>query len=440
MFFKFQEMSHQLFSQRIPLSPPCTTYNLLLKYKHNVFLTPAGKLGINTCTRLLHPLRWTMLKKYLLSPGPTPVPEEVLLEMAKPMIHHRTAEFSEIFEDVRKKIKPLFGTKNDILILAGSGTAGMEAAISNTMNPGDKILVVNAGKFGKRWIDIAKSFNIEVDSIELEWGRSVTAAQVEEKLISNPEIKGVFVQASETSTTVLHPIKEIAEIVNLRDNTIFVVDGITSVGVYETEMDEWGIDILVTGSQKAFMLPPGLAFVALSEKAWKFVEKSSTPKFYLDLQKERKAQTQNTTAYTPAVSLIIGLRKALGIMEKEGLQNVYKRHYICAEATRAAVKALGFQLLAKDLPSNAATGIIMPENFDGQAFVKSMREENGITFAGGQNHLKGKIVRISHLGYHDFFDTIIAISAFEMGIKKAGLDIEMGKGVAAAEEFMLEYL
>lgn len=381
-----------------------------------------------------------MLKKYLLSPGPTPVPEEVLLEMAKPMIHHRTSEFSEIFRYVREKIKPLFGTKNDVLILAGSGTLGMEAAITNTMNPKDKILVVNAGKFGKRWIDIAKRFHIEVESIELEWGRSVTAAQVEEKLISNPEIKGVFVQASETSTTAFHPVKEIAEIVKLRDNTILVVDGITSVGVYDTKMDEWGIDVLVTGSQKAFMLPPGLAFIAFSEKAWEFAKKSSTPKYYMDLQKERKAQAGNTTAYTPAVSLVIGLKKVLEIMEKEGLQNIYQRHYICAEATRTAARELGFQLLAKDIPSNAATGIIMPEDFDGAKFVKSMREKNGITFAGGQDHLKGRVVRISHLGYHDFFDTIIAISAFEMGVKKFGIDITMGKGVAAAEQLILKYI
>lgn len=381
-----------------------------------------------------------MLKKYLLSPGPTPVPEEVMLEMAKPMIHHRTPQFSKIFSNVREKLKPLFGTKEDVLILAGSGTAAMEASIVNTMSPGDKILVVNAGKFGKRWIDIAQSYGVLVESIELAWGRSVTAAQIEEKLISHPEIKGVFVQASETSTTVYHPVKEIAEIVKLRENTIFVVDGITSVGVYETKMDEWGIDILVTGSQKAFMLPPGLAFIALSEKAWKFVETSKNPRFYLDLKKERKAQNNDTTAYTPAVSLVIGLSKVLELMEKEGLKSIYNRHQACADATREAAKALGFRLLAQDIPSNAATGIIMPEDFDGQKFVKSMRDDSGITFAGGQDHMKGKIVRISHLGYHDFMDTIIAVSAFEMGVKKAGLDIELGAGVAAAEKIIIDHI
>lgn len=381
-----------------------------------------------------------MLKKYLLSPGPTPVPEEVMLEMAKPMIHHRTPQFSEIFSVVREKLKPLFGTKQDVLILTGSGTAAMEAAVVNTMSPGDKILVVNAGKFGKRWIDIAESYGILVESIELEWGKSVTAAQIEEKLISNPEIKGVFVQASETSTTVYHPVKEIAEVVKLREDTIFVVDGITSVGVYETKMDEWGIDVLVTGSQKAFMLPPGLAFIALSKKAWKFAETSHSPKFYLDLQKERKAQNNNTTAYTPAVSLVIGLKKVLEIMENEGLENIYNRHQVCAEATRKAAKALGFKLLAENIPSNAATGIIVPENFDGQKFVKSMRDDSGITFAGGQDHMKGKIVRISHLGYHDFMDTIIAISAFEMGVKSAGLNIELGVGIAAAEKIIINHI
>ncbi len=381
-----------------------------------------------------------MLKKYLLSPGPTPVPEKVLLDMAMPMIHHRTSEFSNIFAEVREGLKPIFGTKQDVLMLAGSGTAAMEAAVVNTLNEGDKVLVINAGKFGKRWAEIATAYGLEVLTIDLEWGRSVRPEQVEAKLIAHPEIKAVLIQASETSTTAYHPIEEIAKIVSLRDDTLFIVDGITSVGVYETKMDEWGIDILITGSQKAFMLPPGLALIALSEKAWKFTEKSKLPKFYLNLKKERKSQSDNTTSWTPAVSLIIGLKSVLEIMNKEGLSNVYKRHALCAEATRKGLMAMGFDLLAKDIPSNSATGVVLPEGFDGGKFVKSMREKAGLTFAGGQDHLKGKILRVSHLGYHDFFDTIIALSALEMGFSQFGLKIDLGAGVKAAEEVFKPHL
>ncbi|MDK2792779.1 MAG: hypothetical protein PWQ25_1642 [Deferribacteres bacterium] len=381
-----------------------------------------------------------MLKKYLLAPGPTMVPEKVLLDMAMPVIHHRTSEFSNIFGEVREKLKPLFGTKEDVLILASSGTAAMEAALVNTLNKGDKVLIVNAGKFGLRWKEIALAYELEPITIDLEWGRSVTPEQVETKLIEHPDIKAVFMQASETSTTVYHPVEQIAKITSLREDTLLIVDGITSVGVVETKMDEWGVDVFVSGSQKAFMLPPGLSFITMSKKAWKKTELSKLPKYYLNLQKELKSQQKNTTAWTPAVNLIIGLNTALDLMLKEGLEKVYKRHEICAEATRAAAKSLGFELLAKDIPSNAATGIILPEGFDGGKFVKYMREEVGVTFAGGQDHLKGKILRISHLGYHDIFDTIIAVSALELGLKKFGLYIEIGKGVKAAQEIILKSL
>lgn len=379
-----------------------------------------------------------MLKKYLLAPGPTMVPEKVLLDMAMPVIHHRTSEFSKIFSEAREKLKKVFGTKEDVLILASSGTAAMEAAVVNTLSVGDKVLVVNAGKFGLRWKEIATTFGLDVVSIDLEWGRSVTPYQIEEKLIEHPDIKAVLMQASETSTTVYHPVEEIAKIVSLRENTLLIVDGITSVGVVETKMDEWGVDIIVSGSQKAFMLPPGLSFIAMSKKAWRMAESSNIPKYYLNLKKELKSQQKDTTAWTPAVNLIIGLNTALGMMLDEGLENVYKRHAICAEATREAMKALGFELLAKNIPSNAATGIILPEDFDGGKFVKYMREDIGVTFAGGQDHLKGKIIRISHLGYHDIFDTIVAVSALELGFKKFGLDIEFGRGVGACQEVILK--
>lgn len=378
-----------------------------------------------------------MLKKYLITPGPVSVPEQVLLNMARPMIHHRTPEFEEIFKEARNGLKKVFKTEQEPLILASSGTGAMESAVINTLNQGDKVLVINGGKFGERWIKICQAYGINAESVTIEWGRSVNPADVKAFLDKNPDTKAVFVQGSETSSTVYHPVKELAAITKDMPETLLIVDGITSAGVHDTRFDEWGIDILITGSQKAFMLPPGLAFITLSQKAWNMVEKSTLPKFYFNLKTELKNQLKNTTAWTAGVSLIIGLKTVLSMMEKEGIDNVFKRHSINAEATRAAVKALGLKLLAQDIPSNAATGCFLPENIDGKAFVKYLRDKCGVSIAGGQDHLAGKILRISHLGYHDAFDTITAVSAIEMGLKKFGADIEFGKGVAAAQSVLM---
>ncbi len=378
-----------------------------------------------------------MLKKYLITPGPVSVPEQVLLDMARPMIHHRTPEFEEIFKEARNGLKKVFKTEQEPLILASSGTGAMESAVINTLNQGDKVLVINGGKFGERWIKICQAYGINAESITIEWGRSVNPADVKAFLDKNPDTKAVFVQGSETSSTVYHPVKELAAITKDMPETLLIVDGITSAGVHDTRFDEWGIDILITGSQKAFMLPPGLAFITLSQKAWNMVEKSTLPKFYFNLKTELKNQLKNTTAWTAGVSLIIGLKTVLSMMEKEGIDNVFRRHSINAEATRAAVKALGLKLLAQDIPSNAATGCFLPENIDGKAFVKYLRDKCGVSLAGGQDHLAGKILRISHLGYHDAFDTITAVSAIEMGLKKFGADIEFGKGVAAAQSVLM---
>ncbi len=378
-----------------------------------------------------------MLKKYLITPGPVSVPEQVLLDMARPMIHHRTPEFEEIFKEARNGLKKVFKTEQEPLILASSGTGAMESAVINTLNQGDKVLVINGGKFGERWIKICQAYGINAESVTIEWGRSVNPADVKAFLDKNPDTKAVFVQGSETSSTVYYPVKELAAITKDMPETLLIVDGITSAGVHDTRFDEWGIDILITGSQKAFMLPPGLAFITLSQKAWNMVEKSTLPKFYFNLKTELKNQLKNTTAWTAGVSLIIGLKTVLSMMEKEGIDNVFKRHSINAEATRAAVKALGLKLLAQDIPSNAATGCFLPENIDGKAFVKYLRDKCGVSIAGGQDHLAGKILRISHLGYHDAFDTITAVSAIEMGLKKFGADIEFGKGVAAAQSVLM---
>lgn len=379
-----------------------------------------------------------MKKKYLLAPGPTPVPESALLAMAQPMIHHRTPQFSEIFKETAELLKYVFQTKQDVLMLAASGTGAMEGSIVNLYSPGDEVLVINGGKFGERWGKIAEAYGLKAHIITVEWGKAVSVADVKKALDANPNIKGVLLQASETSTTVAHPVKEIAALTKVRDNCLVIVDGITGVGVFDIPMDDWGIDVLVSGSQKAFMLPPGLAFVALSEKAWKFQETAKCPRFYFDYKKERKNLKDNTTAYTPAVSLIIGLREALKLIKEEGLYNVFARHDRLARATKAAVTALGMKLLAPDAPSNAATGAFVPEGVDGGKLVKYLRDEMGVTLAGGQDHLKGKILRFAHLGYIDTFDIIIAISALEIALSKLGHKVTFGKGVAAAQEILAE--
>ncbi len=380
-----------------------------------------------------------MKKRYLLSPGPTAVPENVLLKMAEPMIHHRTPQFSAIFAEVKKDLKYLFQTKQEVLILASSGTGAMESAVTNLFCKGDKVVYVNGGKFGERWGQISRAYGLEVIEVKVEWGQAVDVSAVKEILDRDPEIKGVLVQASETSTTVAHPVKELAELTKERE-TLIVVDGITAVGVSDIPMDDWGIDVLVSGSQKAFMLPPGLAFIALSDKAWGFAERSDLPRYYFDLAKENKNQAagKDTTAYTPAVSLIIGLSEVLRMVKEEGLENLFARHRTLARATRAAVKALDLKLLAPDSPADSATGAYVPEGIDGGKFVKFLRDDMGVTLAGGQDHLKGKIFRIAHLGYYDTFDILIAVSAIEMALKKFGHPVDLGRGVAAAQEILIE--
>ncbi|MEE8128009.1 MAG: alanine--glyoxylate aminotransferase family protein [Nitrospinaceae bacterium] len=379
-----------------------------------------------------------MKKTYLLAPGPTPVPETINLEMAAPMVHHRTPQFSKIFAEAAEDAKYLFQTKQDVIILASTGTGGMESCITNLFSPGDKVLVVNGGKFGERWGKISESYGLEPVWINVDWGQAVDANKVKTILDKDKGIRAILVQASETSTTVCHPIEALSKLTRDRDDILLVVDGITGTGVFPLPMDEWGIDAMITGSQKALELPPGLALVALSEKAWKFADQSKCPHFYFDLKKERKNLANQTSAYTPAVSLVIGLRAVLKSFKEEGLENVHKRHNRLARATRAGAKALGLKMVAPDAPADSATGVFLPDGIDGGKLVKSLRDDFGVTLAGGQDQWKGKVIRIAHLGYVDTFDTIIAISAIEMALKKFGHAVELGKGVAAAQEILLE--
>ena len=375
------------------------------------------------------------MKNYLFTPGPTNVPEEVLLEMAKPMIHHRTKEFESIFADVKNSLKSIFGTVRDVLILSGSGTLAMEAAVVNTLSPNDTVLVVNGGKFGERWYEIAEAYDLQIIMLNVEWGSSANVNEMIALIKKNNQIKAVLLQASETSTTTCHPIKEIGDALKSVGSPLLIVDGITYVGVSKSEMDKWGIDIFITGSQKALMLPPGLSFVAISERAENAMKNATLPKYYVDLKKELKAQRTNTTAYTPAVSLILGLKKSLELIYKEGLENVYKRHEVMALATRAAISALGLELLCKGIPSNAATGIIFKENIS-KDIIEYAKAHFGVYFAGGQGHLSKQVIRISHMGYHSYLDVIAGLTALEISINKVYKPLKLGVALESAEKII----
>ena len=379
-----------------------------------------------------------MLKRYLLAPGPTPVPSEALLAMAMPIIHHRSPDFIPVLDAAKNGLKWLYQTKNDVLILCSTGTGGMVGAVNNFFSPGDKVITVNGGKFGERWTKICKAYGLQAEEIVVEWGYAIKPETIETKLKNDPSIKGVFVQASETSTGVYHDIEALAKVVKKYENTILIVDAISAIVAHDLRMDEWGIDVMIGGSQKGVMLPPGLAFVGISEKAWKFSEKSKCPRFYFNFKKERENLAKNQTNFTSPVTLIIGLNESIKLLRKEGLENVFKRHKRLANATRAGVKALGLELYPKESPSNSVTAVCAPAGIDGQAIYKNLREKYGITAAGGQDHVKGKIFRIAHLGYADTFDVITAIAGLEMVLKGMGHPVKLGAGVAAAEELLMK--
>ena len=379
-----------------------------------------------------------MLKRYLLAPGPTPVPAEALLAMAMPIIHHRSPDFLPVLEAAKKGLQWLCQTKNDVLILCSSGTGGMVGSVNNFFSPGDKALVVNAGNFGERWTKICKAYGLAVEEIRIDWGYTVRPEAIEKALKNDPAIKGVFVQASETSTGVYHDIERIAAVVRNYNGTLLVVDAISALVAHDLKMDEWGIDVLIGGSQKGLMLPPGLAFVGISDKAWGFAENAKCPHFYFNFKKEREALAKNQTNFTSPVTLIIGLNESLKLLQKEGLANAFERHRRLARATRQAVNALNLELFSKESPSDAVTAIKAPDGLDGQEIYKNLRVKYGITGAGGQGQAKGKIFRIAHLGYADTFDIITAIAGLEMVLKSMGYPVKLGSGVAVAEELLMK--
>jgi aspartate aminotransferase-like enzyme len=378
-----------------------------------------------------------MLKRYLLAPGPTPVPSDVLLAMAAPIIHHRSPDFVPVIDSAKKGLQWLYQTKNDVLIICSTGTGGMVGTVNNFFNRDDKVLVINGGKFGERWTNICRAYGLNVEEIVVEWGYAVKPEVVEEKLKKDKDIKGVFVQASETSTGVYHDIKALASVVKKYSDTLFVVDAISALVAHDLRTDEWGIDVMIGGSQKGVMLPPGLSFVSVSDKAWARAETSKLPKFYFNFRKERANLAKNQTNFTSPVTLIIGLNESLRMLRAEGLENVFRRHATLANATRKAVQAIGLEIYPRESPSNSVTAIMSPPGIDGQAIYKNLREKYGITAAGGQDKAKGKIFRIAHLGYSDRFDIITAIAGIEMVLKGMGHPVKLGTGVAVAQELLM---
>jgi aspartate aminotransferase-like enzyme len=312
----------------------------------------------------------------------------------------------------------------------------MEGAVTNTLCAGDKAIVVEGGKFGERFTQICRAYGVYPLPIPVEWGRAVDPGLIAGALKEDPTIKAVFIQATETSTGVLHPVREIAAIVSRHPGTILVVDGISHLGAVELPMDEWKLDLVLCGSQKALMLPPGLAFAALSDKAWQFVERSTLPRFYFDFKKERKNLTRNQSAYTPAISLVVGLAESLRLIRGEGLENILARHARLAKAARAAMTALGLQLFAPRAGSDAVTAVLAPPGIDGEKVVRILREKHNLTIAGGQDRARGKIFRLAHMGYIDQADIIAGIAAVEMTLKELGYQFEWGAGVKAAIEVL----
>lgn len=379
-----------------------------------------------------------MIKERLFTPGPVPLPPQVIRALGQQIIHHRTPEFTNIFLQTRENLQRLLNTSRDVLMFASSGTGTMEACIVNFFSRGDKVLAINAGKFGERWRDLGLSYGLDVIDYQIEWGKTYDKERVREILTDNPDTKGILVQHSETSTTTLHDLEFLAEMSNSLEDCLLVVDGITSVGVYRVFPEEIGIDLLIAGSQKALMLPPGLSVLYYSEKAQRRLDKSDLPKYYFSVKAESKKQAKGQTAYTPAINLIVALNESLKMILDEGLENLERRHETLAQMTREAMKELGLRLLSES-PSNSATGVFTPEGIDADLFRKEL-QKIGVRVAGGQDHLKGKIIRIAHMGYFDYLDMIEVISAIEITLHKMGYKVELGKGVKRAQEILTNNL
>ncbi len=380
------------------------------------------------------------VRQLLMIPGPTNVPVEVLLAGAKPMINHRSKDFKIVFEYIIKSVQKLFQTKNDVFMLTSSGTGAMEACVSNIVQPGDKILVATIGNFGNRFAKIAETFGADVEKLSFEKGKAIDTKVLKDRLAKDTkkEIKAVLFQQNETSTGVLNDVKAVAEVIKAH-GALVVVDAISGFLAADLKVDDWGLDMVAAGSQKAFMVPPGLAFVSVSKKAWDVIEKTKATSFYFNLKTAKEFAPDGETPWTPAVSTAFSMQAALKILEEEGMESMFERHLWLRNAVRAGVKALGFKLFVEDdkYASPAVTAIIPAEGIDVEKFRSHVRTNYDVILAAGQSELKGKIFRIGHLGYTDQKDILVTFAAMEMSLKEMGYKVELGKSVAAVQEALM---
>ena len=381
-----------------------------------------------------------IIKERLFTPGPTPLLMEAQARtLSAANVHHRTEAFRKIMTETLALLKYYYDTQNDVLIFASSGTGAMEGSVSNLLSPGERMLVGTAGKFGERWLGLAQAYGIEAVKVESPYGQPVNIEAMKQKLASDGPFRAVYIQATETSTAVMNDVRALGEAVKNYPQTALVVDAITGLGTSDLRIEEWGLDIVIGGSQKAVMIPPGLAFVSVSEKAWGLIAKSKLPRFYFDFAKERKNQAKGETAYTPATTLVIGLHAALEYIKKLGRENLIANAALLAEASRAAAQALGLKLFAESSPANAATAVCAPAGMDSGAIVKELRTRFGAIIANGQGSMKGQIFRLAHLGYYDMADLFAVFAALEIALLKLGQKVELGSGVRAVQEVYLRH-
>jgi len=373
-----------------------------------------------------------MKRRFLMTPGPSPVPLFVRESLAQEIMHHRTSEFKEILKEAHGGLKSVFCTENPVLILSSSGTGAMEAAVSNLFSKGDKVLAIGGGKFGERWAEIAKAFALDVVELNIEWGSAPSADELIKILDENENIKGVLTTLCETSTATVFDIEKIAKITSEK-NMLLVVDAISGLGQDILLTDQWGVDVVVSGSQKGFMLPPGLSFISLSKRAQSAMANSDLPKYYFDLKKALKSHAKDDTPYTSAVSLVVGLATALNAINKEGLEARWKKFSKMAEATREAAKALGLKVFSQQ-PSDSVTAIVSPENIKSSDIIKALRSEYGLSIAGGQAEFKDKIFRIAHMGWISEKDLIECFSLLEKVLVNLGYEFKQGASVSRLEE------
>ncbi len=376
-------------------------------------------------------------KQRLLTPGPTPLLPRALHAMMASDIHHRTQDFIQLYPRVLADLKEVYGTQNDVLITVSSGTGAMEAAVSNFFSEGDKVVVLSAGKFGERWADLAKAYRLNAVVLTAEYGQVVSPERVAQALSENPDAKGVFFQASETSTGAAHDVRAIGEIVK-QTPALCIVDAITGLGTMPLDIDGWGLDLVIGGSQKAFMIPPGLAFISVSPKAWAQSETARLPRMYFDLKREKKMADKGESAWTPNVSHILALAEALAYIKQLGMAQLVENAQLLARATRAAAVEVGLELFASGSPSSSVTAIKAPAGMDSGEIVKAFRNQFGSIIANGQGTMKGKIFRIAHLGYFDFADLFAVVAELELILHQKGLPVTLGKGVAAVQRTYLE--